>query len=59
MPVLFKQLPVIIVSKAVITKESAVTCVDVLLEMFLSNSNEVAQQSIATDTEIALGHRGG
>lgn len=49
MPVLIKQLPVIIVSRAVITKESAVTCIDVLLEMFLPNSNEIAQQSIATE----------
>lgn len=49
MPVLTKQLPVIIVSKAVITKESAVTSTDALLEMFLPNSNEIAQQNIATE----------
>lgn len=49
MPVLIKQLPVIIVSKAVIIKKSPVTCVDVLLEMFLPNFNEIAQQSIATE----------
>lgn len=48
MPVLIKQLPVIIVSQAVITKESAVTCRDVLLESFLPNSDEIPQQSIAT-----------
>lgn len=49
MPVLIKQLLVIIVSKSVITKESAVNCKDVLLEMSLPNSNEMIQQSIAAE----------
>lgn len=55
MPVLVKQLPVIIISKAVITKESAVTCTDVLLERFLPNSNEIAQQSIAVEDRDSPG----
>lgn len=49
MPVLIKQLSVIIVSKSVITQESAVICKDVLLETSLPNSSVMTQQSIAAE----------
>lgn len=51
MPALVKKLSVIIVSKGVITEESAVTCTDVLVEMSLPNCDETAPHS------IAAGHR--